>query len=277
MANKQVASVTINTGNKGSSENGVVKLLKSLLSETKGLKDIFSKATKLSSSGLSGGGSSSLLSKLLTTGGGAVALGLASLTIGGDTPQTASGTGLGFQEALIDGEKKILAVNEQTGKVQDVLTLQEATDKGILDEKGRVKDQWKTQSKIIQESIDSLGTYHGSLLISNQQLMDISSEERKQLEFQKQITAALEKKARELGTTGRVVDTPSGKQSTYNNYLQAADAITGQSQAPARTDYAPFKDVETKASYYDDRNNWDSSVNKKISPFFDINGRYRIG
>jgi len=38
-----------------------------------------------------------------------------------------------FQKAVIDGEDKVIEVNERTGEIVNILTMREARERGILD------------------------------------------------------------------------------------------------------------------------------------------------
>ena len=149
-----VASVKINAGRSSGQVQGTSEIGK-LTKVMTDFKNVFTKATKLGQSGLGGGGLGGIGGLIRTLTGGTAAtiaglgigagnlLGLGSETNPADIAQF---TELGQGRYDIDpalnsrGEDVFVKTEKATGKIVEILTKQEAQQRGILDETGKLYD-----------------------------------------------------------------------------------------------------------------------------------------
>jgi len=234
------AKVTINVNrNEGTqTKSGSKNYLKEMASSLKDMKSNAEKASKLNLSGFLGAGgaggaavgassAAALVSVLLAMGVSsaiiATILSLVGGRVGGYEAVDESGEETGvhvagyYQEALVDGERRILEVNEQTGEVVRILTEREAIEKGILDENGKIYENMRAYRGEWDNVRDQF-TQHGKILkITGDELNSILSEEAKTLELKKEENRLQkiinERKAR-LAHTASVVDLND----TYTRY-----------------------------------------------------------
>jgi len=193
------ASVTVNV-NRNSGSVSTKKdsgYLKSMSGSLKSLKNLSAKGGKLSMAGL-GSASAILATGKLALAAAAVAAPFIAAQQSIDNNGRAGGhsytneygvetktTGY-FQDSIVDGERKILEVNERTGEVVDILTEREATERKILDENGQIyegqrayKGKWK--------EVKSTLTEHGTVLqLSGDELLNLLTEQEKSVFLQKE-------------------------------------------------------------------------------------------
>jgi hypothetical protein len=194
-----------NSGNGGDDSSSYFR---KMVDELKSLKDIFSKATKLESAGL-GGGVGSALASLLKGQGGLFAGGVAGLGgLGYGVYQGSNAilneayqSELGSYTNVLSGEDKnpmIAKINEKTGQIEELLTVQEAQQRGIVDENGRVKSALQASSETWDELSKYFEKYKGDVVITNTYSAQISKVSGEQLEFLKTINLLLQQEADEI-------------------------------------------------------------------------------
>jgi len=190
--NIATAEVTINTsrvtGNvkkSGGNNSKELKVLTSILKSMKQSTAIAVKSSKLSLSGLAGaagiaGGIGSVLTGIGVAIAGAVVGTQAAINeagrTGGTTFNGVSSTGY-FQKAVIDGEDKVIEVNERTGEIVNILTMREARERGILDANDEVYANVLASKGKWAENIKNLDVQGATLHLSLQQLIGLLDEE----------------------------------------------------------------------------------------------------
>ena len=223
--------VTINVNRGSTSGKGKIstnekidtKNLKSAAESLKDLKDISKKTSKLSMAGLLGAGGMS--ATVLTALAAAAAVAVSALS--GETLSMEVGRAGGsngtegyYQDALIDGERRILEVNEQTGEVVDVLTEREAMEKGILDETGKIYENYRAFKGEWRKITDGLTTHGNTLDLSSTELEGLLAAQEKsrllQEEYNRLQRIVNANKAKEAQTTSEAYLSSTGTRYTFS-------------------------------------------------------------
>ncbi len=216
--NVSTAKVTINVNRNGGSTNdrSGSNYLKSMDKSLKSLKDVSSKSSKLGQAGFMTAGAKGLTG----TGGGLLSFLLGSTAVsaafaewisdkigraGGSDYENESGGNVHvngyYQEALVDGERRILEVNEQTGEVINILSEREAIEKGILDESGKIHENMRAYKGQWDKVRDEFEQHGKTLILSSIELESLLSEQQKSVLLQKEYNRLQriinERKARE--------------------------------------------------------------------------------
>ena len=196
-----------NVNSSGSSQ----KVLKGIFDETKKGNAEITKQGKLGLSGLAKGGE--LLKSL---GGGALAgIGAAVAGILGidyaegrplapndqtplDISNAAMEGGYGgeptvmyaWEKAIIDGEKVVIRTNNKTGEILETLTLQEARDRQILDNKNQIVSSLQTNQSYYDTQLSHLKNDEGYYVLTSDIIKNISNLMLEDEEAQKAIVEA---------------------------------------------------------------------------------------
>jgi len=159
----------INSGGSSSTD----KLLKSLLGEFKTGNRIADGAAKKLLSGFGGKAAGGVLSgtgAALGLGAAGVVAGIGGLTaLAGSADKSAEGSFAYFEKAIIDGEEKVVKMDQITGKVTEVLTTREAIERGIMDGAKNIKLKYSISTKAIEDNIKKLEKQGDYLVIGFQQ------------------------------------------------------------------------------------------------------------
>ena len=157
------ATIKVKRGRSSEGESGQ-NVDKAMLKELKNINNIFSRASKLTQSGFMGGGIGSIISSVLggaKSGGGSLLGGLSTInTIGQganalDKFQDASsafknlkgGGFTGTESFQLDEEGNVQRINIVTGEILETIDKQEAIERDILDNRGELRDIYKTINK----------------------------------------------------------------------------------------------------------------------------------
>ena len=158
------ASIKINRGRSADNGNGGQNIDKAMLKELKNMSSIFSRASKLTQSGLGGGaGGAGLLSRLVG-GTGAVVGGIAgaaasTFDVGSQVLNRAENLESGEAFRLSD-EGNVEKFNLETGELIDTIDKQNAVEKGILDNRGDLLDIYEGSNKSAEEFVSNLDIYN---------------------------------------------------------------------------------------------------------------------
>lgn len=94
------------------------------------------------------------------------------------TDEIKSNAGAGekvYEEVIYEGERMIAETNAKTGKVNDLLTVQEAQQRGILDENGKIKKNLTKENSAFDILTKNLQNQDGIVVLTNKQLLEIST------------------------------------------------------------------------------------------------------
>jgi len=235
------AKIKINGSNDESTVSGSSKgvdVLKDLLKEFKGLNALFSKAFKLSSAGLGGGlgggkGAMSIgapignAAKSLLSGGLGAVLGtvggLASLfgiakDVASDIVKDQSR--LEFDKVLTtEGEERVSVLDNKTGEILKLLTMEEAKEMGIVNSKGKIIDRLDKQDGILDKINGEQDKYLDFIYLGNITADSINKESALHLQVLKDINAAeLEKLEKLKGDKSEA--TISAEQQTVSPFVE---------------------------------------------------------
>jgi hypothetical protein len=221
------AGVNVNiagrTSGSPSKSNNSDSLLKSILGEMKLNNRILDVAQKKALSGFGGAGSS-LISAITNPIIAAIG-GFVGLTAVAGSVEKPEGSFSYFTKALVDGEEKVLKMDQLTGQVVDVLTFREAIERGVMDETGKIKSKYQQTTNSIEKNISSLSKQRDYLILSEGYLDDIASEQLKQKLYDEDITRSkkiiAEKLAKEASRAGEI--SSSGPVKVPNNVFRTTD------------------------------------------------------
>jgi hypothetical protein len=208
---------------------------KEILAELKRINDVLSKGQKLEQSGFmgqaAGGGIFKQLGKMLTS--------LLAPAVGGGVLAGAVIAGAGtidngltkYTEAFIEGEDKIVEVNEKTRQIGKILTEQEAFAQGISTESGVVLDKYRANKQVVDAIGIKYGLHEGKIKLTSDQLDNIRTEHDKQYTINQRITAKEAERLSKLGGKSPIV---AMKQvGTVVQYLDANDKVIGGADVQA--------------------------------------------
>lgn len=187
-------SSKVNSGSTDDTDSPVVKILKGIFKEIKGLKDVQQKAEKLQRSGIG-----SALIRGLAAGGGAAGGALSGLLYntfsspGGQDVITEGEkmSGVAYEKVLKDGEEQILKINNITGDIIEVLSMREAKERGILDETGNLNKYYTNWTSEFDKITESLPKWRDAVELNSENARLIKAETDAQLNLQRNITIAL--------------------------------------------------------------------------------------
>lgn len=210
------ARVIVNNGNSGVTGQTDNKVSTEMLKE---LKNIGFSLKKMFSTGASG------IASMFGAGAAGGTTALAGGVLAGSTVAAAnefskwnfgqSGAQYGYEEAMIEGEEKVLKINQQTGEIIDVLTQQEARDQGILNEKDDIYENLKVSSAVYKENVKHLEHQKEKLIISADDLATISDLQGREKEIQREINDALTRKLKSLNGNAPA----SGPSNSYSSEM----------------------------------------------------------
>lgn len=172
-----------------------------ILDVLKDIRNEMAKNTKLQQTGfinglggLGSGGISRLLGGLGSTA--ALAIG-GSLALSGD--QRSGQTQLGYDKGINSKNENIyFEIDNKTGELLDVLTEQEAIDKGILDEKGKIRELLKTQHPIWKKTTEQMGRYKDSIVFTTENVDKITALTSEEVAVRKSIINALSEQYKKI-------------------------------------------------------------------------------
>jgi hypothetical protein len=256
----KIAKITINNErSEGDPEQSDNRINKEMLKELKNISTFLGNLLKnntLQGAGLLGSAASGAGALGLGSIAGSVA-GLGALFTGASASSTMPTAG--YEKVMVEGEEKYALVNNATGEILDILTEQQAIDKGILDEKGNIKESMKVMSVKWDESTKDMAHYKDQLILSVEQLKTLSSLEAQQNKLQEDINDALRARLRRLSKNGgSASDYPSsgtpgfydsesgiGYNSQGQGYCAAQQIIDNESQRnpSPTTNYNPYNDA----------------------------------
>ena len=164
-----------------------------------------------------------------TTGPGA------SMGIGSGIPGSGANA-FSYEEIMVDGEKQIARVSTATGEILEVLTLQEAIDQGILNEKGKIKDSlvianeawdemvkdFPKQREYVKLTKDEYETLLDKAIAEQLVIDDIQTLLLDKKNLLSQEVDAIRKRVVGLGLTTAAATPISGISSTFSYYTAAA-------------------------------------------------------
>lgn len=175
--------INVNVGTSGSpkGENTTKNIEKYL----KQISTVLQKSTTLSRAGYGGGGIMSLITKSGPLSALASLFGAGA--IDQSSPQKGAGSfgvpmgGMAYEQFLNqqggaysysnvvvgkDRESMIAKIDEKTGEIVDLLTLEEAQKKEIIDSNGKVKQHLLSNAKILEDLEDLYGLYQGEIALT---------------------------------------------------------------------------------------------------------------
>lgn len=228
-----VASIRIVRGqsqvNNDSSNASLKNLFGKLTKELKGLKDVFSKAQKLSRSGLSSGGALGGIGKVAgavtAAGSGAFAAlggmsalgGMQQSTIPGSlgTEQVMPANGLTgtYEEVIQDGVKKFIRVNNLTGALEGIFTEQEAQQIGILDKTGELKNKYTRFNSVFDRMTEGMERQEGAVVLTADTLESIQAKTWKQARLLDKINEAYSAQLSAMGSISNTLALGAGFES----------------------------------------------------------------
>ena len=173
----KVASITLNSGTsintdnsfgniKGSNEEQT-EILKQILATMRKNNDTQENFLNLSKTGLIGAAmalGNDWVSTILSGAGKAVTSGIASTA----AYEQNNGSTMGYEEVFINGKKQFLQIDKTTGKIIDTLNVQEANQRGILDETGHIYDNLKLSDDIWNSMKKGWTDMNGNVVLTNQ-------------------------------------------------------------------------------------------------------------
>lgn len=239
------ASITVNNsrnegsiGSGGSSED--TKILKQILAQLKEMNKQTMVADRKASSGFGGAaGTRGILSQLLSlvgvtaVGAAASAVGSVGAVLPGSTSLAQGRRNQGVSYTKYqgeDGQQMIAQIENKTGDILDLMTLEEAQRKGIVDEAGRIAE-WlvnqNTEAKSIFNQMERVGDIYMAteeqlqfIKENNEDIVGVTAE---QLEWakrarnaQKKLAEELEKKAK-MGGAGALLSVIDRETRDTNN------------------------------------------------------------
>jgi hypothetical protein len=98
-----------------------------------------------------------------------------------------------YEEVIYEGENMIAEINASTGQINNLLTKDEAKQKGILDEKGEIKDELRDQKGVFNKITKELEKENGVVKLNKEQLLDLSTSYYKSVLATNDLNAATEK------------------------------------------------------------------------------------
>jgi hypothetical protein len=218
--------------------NDSLRLLTEIRDALRNQTQVSEKESKMSLGGLGGMGA---LSRMLSGAGGAFAGGaLTGLGIGSglaDRRKEQERIGFGdsrFFEAFVDGEQKVIEVNEKTGKIEDILTLQEAKYRQILDKTGQILPGLQAEKDLRDKIGSGLEMTLGIIDATTKQLEKSYSEAYKQELYDERITEAKRAYAEKMEKLAGI---------TARDILSGGSGSLNYSPAPINQGAANFTDM----------------------------------
>jgi len=202
-----------NSGNISSSDGSDIQ--REILSELKKMNELNKKTSSMSASGLLG--TAGKLGGII--GGVAGAASLLPGAIGGAIESYQSGfqsqQDYGYSKVQTeDGENKVAKINQKNGEIVDLLTMQEAAEQGILDDKMDILNKHKVVSSAWDDHIIGLASNKDAIMLSNEKLLEIADLEDKESKIQSDIVDIKQKK---LDSLGGMTDYTQGFSSAFGS------------------------------------------------------------
>jgi hypothetical protein len=189
-----------NSRNSGNVSGGGEDVQREILSELKKMNDMGKKQSSMSASGLlkTGGILGGLMGAALTIPG----------AVGGAADSFQYGTNaqkdFGYSKVMTeDGQTQVAKINQTNGEIVDLLTMQEAVEQGILNDKFDIKEKHKVVSTKWDQNIKGLESSKDAILLSNEQLEKIADLETEEKLIQKDINEQKKKKLESMGGDSR--------------------------------------------------------------------------
>jgi len=233
MADNIVTAATISlSGDRGASVSGSnesLSVLKDIRNSLRDLTMATQKETKLQQSGLLGSDftSGGVIGKLLSKVGGTATSFLTAGYAGQQLFEDSAAAGgfplqgdLGlkgsplYEKAFVGDEEVVLDIDRKTGEILEVLTIQEAKQKGILDDLGNLEDKYKTNLSIFDKATENLEKYRDSVELTAENYANIQTnteaERKLQLEIGKLLIKKRDMLADEVGEEGSRIRLATG-------------------------------------------------------------------
>ena len=271
------------SGGRGASVSGsddMTKILKELLGEVQGFGRMFQKFSKMSQAGIFGGGGGSsktggtfktiaaaFARKLGLPLAAAAAILSQIVGFGAEGPEQQLDQHqrqFNYEKVYIgdDTEAKVLKINQLTGKIEEVMTLEEAQHLGIVDDLGNMRSSFLSMNSNFDKITAGLPKVRDAVWLSAEYLDSITADTEIEKRLQKEIVRLqrirAEKLARLAGEEmieGSVVNTPSGPMSMGIGALPLFQQLIYQNNVVSEEPWA--------------RNRYEQSIRENV-PFVDI-------
>ena len=96
-----------------------------------------------------------------------------------------------YEEVMVEGQRMIAETDAKTGKINDLLTINEASQQGILNETGKIKKELTKENSQFDKITSHLKDQEGLTNLTKSDLMLISTETYKEVELQHDINLLL--------------------------------------------------------------------------------------
>jgi hypothetical protein len=163
------------------------KILKEMADTLKSINDESKKQANLNLAGLLG-------APLL----GGQAEGIGDAEGGGGLYGELGGGKKAYEEVIYEGEKMVAEINASTGQINNLLTIEEAEQKGILDEKGGIRAELRDQKGVFDKITKELEKENGVVKLNKDQLLGLSTSYYKSVLLTNDLNTATEKVTKEI-------------------------------------------------------------------------------
>ena len=203
--------ISINVSGSGTTDNGDDEQ-KNISKWLKEIAGVLKKSSALQRAGLGGGGGLSGLLKgglgSLVGGIGAGAVGLAGFDLfkllfpyedasGFENYGQGQGSSSSFASVFVDQgkgrERMIAEIDDATGEIVDLLTIEEAQQRNILDSNERVRNSLESNADLLGQLEDLYGLYRGELDLTNVWQKEITTLNKNQADIVREINELLAK------------------------------------------------------------------------------------
>lgn len=129
-----------------------------------------------------------------------------------------------YSKAMIGDEQVLIKTNAMTGDILDILTMQEAKDKEILDEKGNIKEMLNYQGSVFDHITKTLPAYKDAVMFSTDQMAKVADALAKEAAVRGEINSLLLEQRRRLAKS-------LGSNASFEGMRAGYGPITGDTYA----------------------------------------------
>ena len=98
----------------------------------------------------------------------------------------------GYVKIWEDGEEKVARINERTGLIQEIITMREAAERGILNETNDIKNSMQSGNAIYKIILGYFDTYKGALILTNENASKVLDQSSNEIKIRNEIQTELE-------------------------------------------------------------------------------------
>ena len=150
----------------------------------------------------------------------------------------------GYAKVWEDGVEKVAKINEITGQIDEVISMREASERGILNELNDIKSEYQTHNNLYGVILKVFETYKGDLILTSENEKKVLSQTAQEVRVREEIQRELEKKRDRLAAANN-----SGAGSKYTHY-------TPQGQPYSADEPGTFWDVVYGQQSNENTNKW---------------------